>query len=88
MVTELVTNAYKYAYPAGCGEIRVESPARSTTSVVLSVEDDGIGWAGSGGSQGSGVGCRIINAMSTNLRATLAYNSLHAGTRVTVEFTA
>jgi len=88
MVTELVTNAYKYAYPAGGGEIRVGLRRKADERLMLSVEDDGIGWAGSGGSQGAGVGCRIINAMSTNIKATLAYDSLHAGSRVTVEFLA
>lgn len=87
MVTELVTNAYKYAYPSGGGEIRIELQ-REGAELRLSIEDDGIGWTGSGAAQGTGVGYRIINAMTSNLKAALAYDARHGGTRVTIHFAA
>ncbi|MFO1047002.1 MAG: response regulator [Geminicoccaceae bacterium] len=87
IVTELVTNAYKYAYPSGGGEIRIRL-WRQGAELALSIEDDGVGWAGSGEAQGTGVGYRIINAMTANLKATLAYDCRHGGTRVTVHFAA
>jgi two-component sensor histidine kinase len=90
VVTELVTNAYKYAYPDGVkGDIRVALHRIDDDGrLVLSVEDDGIGWRGDAKPKGTGVGTRIINAMATNLRASLTYGEQHSGTRAVLEFSA
>lgn len=87
-VTELVTNAFKYAYPQGAGDVRVGLRRGDEDRLVLSVEDDGVGWSGFGEPQGTGVGCRIINAMAANLKSTLNYDSSRAGTRVVLDFVA
>jgi two-component sensor histidine kinase len=89
VVTELVTNAYKYAYPAGTsGEIRVEVAREAADTVLLSVEDDGIGWTGEGAVRGTGLGSRIVRAMATNLRSALAYTNRPTGTRAVLTFQA
>lgn len=86
MVTELVTNAFKYAYPAGAGgEIRVLFSKRGDRKVVLTVEDDGIGWTGEGTPQGTGLGSRIVNALARGLSGSLHY-APGPGCRVMLEF--
>ncbi|MCK2054213.1 response regulator [Methylobacterium sp. 37f] len=87
VVTELVTNAYKYAYPPEIpGEIRVSIARQGPAGLTLTVEDDGIGWTGEGQPRGTGLGSRIVKAMAANLRSALVYGTGSAGTRVTLSF--
>ena len=43
IVTELITNAVKYAYPDGGGEVRLRLERNPAGGLVLAVEDDGVG---------------------------------------------
>ena len=87
IVTELVTNAYKYAYaPDVPGEIRVVLGRHGAEGLTLTVEDDGVGWTGEGQPRGTGLGSRIVKAMATNLRSTVVYGSPGPGTRATLCF--
>ena len=89
VVTELVTNAYKYAYPAqASGEIRVTVERQDAETLSLAVEDDGIGWTGEGEAKGTGLGSRIIRAMASNLRSALTYAPGRPGTRAVLSFQA
>ena len=82
IVTELVTNAYKYAYPPDTpGEIRV-ALTRAGAALSLIVEDDGIGMPMDSAPKGTGLGTRIIRAMATSLQANQSSDPSHAGTRV------
>jgi two-component sensor histidine kinase len=87
VITELITNALKYAYPDDPdGEIRVRLTRKDAGRLLLAVEDDGVGWAGVGEAKGTGMGSRVITAMATNLQSSVSYDSGHKGTRVTMEF--
>lgn len=86
IMTELVTNAYKYAYPLDQrGEIRVDLKRVGPDRVCLSVADDGVGWTGKGAAKGSGLGTRVINAMAGNLRSELKYEPSARGTHASIE---
>ncbi|MGQ3298185.1 sensor histidine kinase [Reyranella sp.] len=87
IVTELLTNAYKYAYPAAMrGEIRVILQKIGEDTVSLAVEDDGVGWKGSGAAQGTGLGTRVVTAMAANLQSKVEYDTGVEGTRASLRF--
>ncbi len=82
IVTELVTNAYKYAYPQGeTGEIRV-ALKREDAALSLIVEDDGVGMGADQAPRGTGLGTRIVRAMAASLQASQQPVTGYRGTRV------
>ena len=86
IVTELVTNACKYAYPKDkAGEIRV-ALRREDSTLSLTVEDDGIGMAADANPKGTGLGTRIIRAMAASLGANHHADPSYKGTRVVLSF--
>lgn len=86
LVTELLINAKKHAYPAGKGQIRVGLHAINGHSAELSVEDDGIGSANAASSAPEGLGTMIIQAMGVKLGGKIVFEPSHKGTRVTLTF--
>jgi two-component sensor histidine kinase len=87
VVTELLTNAAKYAYPGtGPGEIRLRVGLVDQHRAQVAVEDDGVGWSGTGEIKGSGFGSRIIKAMTQTLQTELRYDSSAKGTRASLAF--
>ncbi|MCM2439532.1 response regulator [Agrobacterium vitis] len=81
IVTELVTNAIKYAYPdRKDGEIRVRLCHAQPGHALLTVEDDGIGISPGAAPKGTGLGSRIIKSMAATLGEGLAYQEIAAGT--------
>ncbi|MFN4273886.1 MAG: sensor histidine kinase [Aliihoeflea sp.] len=88
IVTELLTNAYKYAYPDGReGEVRVIVRRETHTEAELVVEDDGVGWSGDGKPQGTGLGTRIVRSMAVNLGTEIVYRSDRPGTVISLRLT-
>ncbi|MGE0501897.1 MAG: sensor histidine kinase [Rhizobiaceae bacterium] len=79
VVTELVTNAYKYAYPEGAGGIRVRLKRMPSSRVEIVVEDDGVG-RGTGAARGTGLGTRIVKAMAATLGTEVQYVDRKPGT--------
>lgn len=88
IVTELVTNACKYAYRSDePGEVRVTLRGADAGTLRLVVEDDGKGWTGTGPIEGTGLGTDVVRAMASMLGSEVVYDPNHRGTRASVEFT-
>ena len=91
IVTELVTNALKYAYPPGTapGEIRILlRHDTAQNKLLLTVEDDGIGLGDDALTAGTGLGQQVIDAMAVSLDARVTIDHNHAGARIAVAFPA
>ncbi len=82
IVTELVINALKHAYPdrSSKGKIVVEYWSRPT-GWRLTVEDDGIGMPPPGTVK-PGLGTGIVDALAKQMAATVTVTDTHPGTRV------
>ncbi|WP_255352196.1 MULTISPECIES: sensor histidine kinase [Novosphingobium] len=81
---ELVGNACKYAYPADAeGEVRVTlrltQQADAEARLMLCVEDDGWGMPPDGTVHGTGLGTRLIDALTRSRGARLAHEAVHPG---------
>jgi two-component sensor histidine kinase len=85
IVTELVSNACKYAYPQGSpGEVRVQLARQPGDRFQLAVEDDGQGISPGASPQGTGLGSKLITAMARALASKVEYDDRHRGVRAVV----
>lgn len=87
VVNELVSNAAKYAFPdGGSGTITVTLEGLSETAYAITVADDGAGMGQSHKPSGTGLGMRIVEAMTRGLGASLELVPCDSGTcqRLTV----
>jgi two-component sensor histidine kinase len=74
LVTELVTNSVKHAFPGGAGNIAVSLERDGEGDVLLVVADDGRGRSGgqsAAGSVRSGLGTGIIAGLVAQLKGTI-----------------
>jgi two-component sensor histidine kinase len=79
VTAELVTNAFKYAYPSEPGEIRVRLERSGPGEAVLTVADDGVGRMEGAAPRGTGLGTRLMAAMVGSLEGRLDYLDGRAG---------
>jgi two-component sensor histidine kinase/CHASE3 domain sensor protein len=87
IATELITNAFKYAYPAGqSGDIRVILRKLHEATAELVVEDDGIGPNGTVHAGGTGLGSKINAAMAAGLNSKVEYLNRARGTAARLVF--
>ena len=87
VATELVTNAFKYAYPAGQpGDIRVMLRKLPEGRAELVVQDDGVGLGATVRPGGTGLGSKIIAAMAAALKTNVEYINRTPGTAARLVF--
>lgn len=87
VATELVTNAFKYAYPAGqSGDIRVTLRKLPEGRAELVVQDDGVGLGAAVRPSGTGLGSKIITAMAATLKTKIEYINRTPGTAARLVF--
>ncbi len=85
IVTELVSNACKYAYAAGQpGEVRIVLRGEADQQFRLTVQDDGGGMAPNENPKGTGLGAKLIAAMAKGLQTSLVLDPSHAGVSATL----
>ncbi|MDQ8730538.1 sensor histidine kinase [Bradyrhizobium sp. LHD-71] len=83
ITNELVTNAFKHAFPDDrSGTVRVILK-KTTTSLVLAIEDNGVGCPTD---RQEHIGSRLIRLLAEQLEAKLTYEDAGPGCRVRVEF--
>jgi two-component sensor histidine kinase len=85
IVTELVINALKHAFPVEgrTGKINVDYHSEGA-AWTLSVGDNGLGMPGIDGTPKSGLGTGIVDALSNQLDATVSVADAHPGTLVSI----
>jgi two-component sensor histidine kinase/CHASE3 domain sensor protein len=87
VATELVTNAFKYAYPPGqSGDIRVMLRNLPEGRAELVVQDDGVGLDAGVRRGGTGLGSKIIAAMAAGLKSSVEYADRAPGTAARLVF--
>jgi two-component sensor histidine kinase len=85
IVTELVSNACKYAYGEGqAGEVRVSLQPDGDDSFRLNVQDDGPGMAEGQAPKGTGLGARLIAAMARSLASSVVFDTHYRGVSATL----
>ena len=83
VITEWVTNAFKYAYEGRPGEIRV-SALRVGDKLRVAVADNGTGIVAGAPARGTGVGSKIVTTIAKSLKAEVDYLNLNPGTEACI----
>ena len=87
IVTELVINALKHAFPNGRrGGITVDYEARGP-NWLLCVRDDGVGMNARAAAAKNGLGTTIVQALAQQLHASVDIAPANPGTKVSIEHT-
>tara|TARA_R110002167_G_scaffold37267_1_gene116849 strand:- start:9051 stop:10118 length:1068 start_codon:yes stop_codon:yes gene_type:complete len=84
IVTELVINALKHAFPEDRKGLVTVDYRSEYQGWTLSVSDDGIGMQSANDGAKAGLGSAIVEALATQLAATITVTNLNPGTGVSV----
>ena len=96
VVNELVTNAFKHAFPdGGNGSVEVSLACERDDRIVVTVADDGVGRNGTtdaspplDGGGNAGLGSKLVRSLSHQIGATFSHDDARNGHRVALEFDA
>lgn len=89
LVNELVTNAFKYAYPGSFGEVRVELTSDSPERLRLEVSDYGVGLPSDFDlAQSRSLGMRLAASLARQLGGRLDWQDARPGTRFVLDLSA
>jgi two-component sensor histidine kinase len=88
LANELITNAVKYAYPGGFGEVRLTvAPAEQEDHLRLEISDQGIGLPNVFGSDNvGGLGAKLISTFCRQLGGQVEWQDTKPGTRFVLIF--
>ncbi len=85
LVGELVTNAVKYAHPAGVAGAITICAGASGNSIIVTVSDDGVGLPeGFDPTTNGNIGFRMIRSLVQRLQGEIAFDSSPLGLSVTL----
>ena len=84
IVTELVINALKHAFPPGAGGDILVSYQSSVTDWRLSVADNGVGMPTDSAAAKTGLGTSIVEALAKQLHAKVNHAENHPGAIVSI----
>ncbi len=85
VINELITNAFKHAFPEERGGRIVVRATQTERRVELSVEDDGVGLPAGAEKRSGHIGLELVRALSRQLHADLKFETSQ-GTRVRLSF--
>jgi two-component sensor histidine kinase len=83
LVTELITNSLKHAFPDHKGNISLALSLEPDDTVVLVIGDDGRGLPEAGAAAGSGLGAGIVRGLVAQLEGSLTVTN-HGGVRTEI----
>lgn len=85
IINELITNAYKHAFPGGrAGSVVVRAQRKTDHRILVSVADDGVGLP-SQPQRGGHIGLELVYALARQLRGTIHFET-GPGTRASLTF--
>jgi two-component sensor histidine kinase len=87
ILNELLTNSYKYAFPAQRkGSIKVDFK-KNKDRYLLQVSDDGVGFIPEeGGNKTKSLGLSLVNGLVRQLSGTIEWLAVERGTMVSIQF--
>ena len=90
IAAEMVTNAVKFAHPAGvAGHIKLSCRRSPGGSITIEISDDGVGLPeGLDPMKGGHLGFRVVRALADQLGAAIAFHSDSLGLCMTLEMPA